>query len=50
MKPLSSIWVVRMWFDTCTDPVLSCFNNLMGLNCVDLLVGIVPELSSWLTV
>jgi hypothetical protein len=50
MKPLSSVQVVRMWCDICTDPVLGCFDNLEGLNCRDLLVGIVPKLSRWLTV
>jgi hypothetical protein len=34
----------------CTDPVLRCFDNPKGLSYGDLLVGIVPELSSSLTV
>jgi hypothetical protein len=31
------------------DPVLKCFDNSAGLNCEDLLVGIVLELASSLT-
>jgi hypothetical protein len=50
MKPLGSVQVDRMWCGMCTDPVLRCFNNPEGLNCRDLLVGIVPDLSSWLMV
>jgi hypothetical protein len=50
MKPHGSIWVVRMWYDMRTDPVLRCFDNPEGLSCGDLLVGMVPELTSWLTV
>jgi hypothetical protein len=34
----------------CTEPVLGCFNNLEGLSYRDLIVGVVPELLSWLTV
>jgi hypothetical protein len=33
-----------------TDPVLRCFSNPEGLNCMDVLEGMVPELMSWLTV
>jgi hypothetical protein len=50
MKPLASIRVVRIWCGPCTDLVLRCFKNLEGVNCGDLLVGVVPELSSLLTV
>jgi hypothetical protein len=46
MKPHGSIRVVRMWCGICTDPVLRCFDNLEVLSCEDLLVGMVPELSS----
>jgi hypothetical protein len=50
MKPLDSIWVVRMWCKILTDPVLKCFDNPERLNCGNLLVSMVPKLSSWLTV
>jgi hypothetical protein len=50
MKPHGSILVVRMWCGEHTDPDLRCFNNLEGLSCGDLLVSVVPELMSWLTV
>jgi hypothetical protein len=50
MKPLGSIWVVRVWCDIRTDPVCECCDNLEGLSCGDLLVSVVPELSSWLTI
>jgi hypothetical protein len=33
-----------------TNPVLWCFVNLEGLNYGDLLVGVVHEFASWLTV
>jgi hypothetical protein len=46
MKLHNSIWVVRMWCDIHTDPVLRCFDNPEGLSYEDLLVGVVPELSS----
>jgi hypothetical protein len=39
-----------MWCGMRTDPVLRCFDNPEGLRCGYLLVNIVPELSSWLTV
>jgi hypothetical protein len=39
-----------MWCGIRTDPVLRCFMNQEGLNYGDLLVGVVPELVSWLTV
>jgi hypothetical protein len=50
VKPHGSIRVVRRWRGICTDPVLRCFDNLEGLSYGNLLVGMVPELSSWLTV
>jgi hypothetical protein len=50
MKPHSSIWVVRMWCGESTNPVLRCFIKPEGMNCGDLLVSVVPELASWLTV
>jgi hypothetical protein len=50
MKPHGSILVVTMWCGMCTDPVLRCFDNPEGLNCSDLLIGVDPEFSSWLTV
>jgi hypothetical protein len=50
MKPYYSIWVARMWCGIRTNPILRCFNNPEGLSCGDMLVGMVPELSSWLTV
>jgi hypothetical protein len=50
MKPHVSIRAVRMWCNICIDPVLRCFDNLEGLRCGNLLVGVVPELLSWLTI
>jgi hypothetical protein len=50
MNSHGSIWVVRMWCGIHTDPILKCFVNPEGLSCRDLLVGVVPELASWLTV
>jgi hypothetical protein len=50
MKPHGSVRVVRMWSDMRTNHILRCFDNPEGLNYEDLIVGIVPELSSWLTV
>jgi hypothetical protein len=49
MKPHSSIRFVRMWCGEHTNPVLKCFPNSERLNCGDLLVGMVLELTSWLT-
>jgi hypothetical protein len=46
MKPLDSIWVLRMWCGIRTDTVLMCFDDPEGLNCGDLLVSVVPGLSS----
>jgi hypothetical protein len=48
MKPHSFVRVVRIWCGELTDPVLRCFVNLEGLNCGDLLFGVVPKLGSWL--
>jgi hypothetical protein len=50
MKSHSSIRVVRLWCRVHTDPIVRCFVNLEGLNYGDLLVGVVPKLTSWLTV
>jgi hypothetical protein len=50
MKSHDSIWVVRMWCRIRTDPILRCFVDSEGLNYEDLLVGVAPELVSWLTV
>jgi hypothetical protein len=50
MKLRGSIWVVRMRCGICTDLVLWCFDNPEGLSYEKLLVGVIPELSSWLTV
>jgi hypothetical protein len=50
MKPHSFVQVVRMWCSERTDPILRCFINPKGLSYRDLLVGMVPELTSWLTV
>jgi hypothetical protein len=50
MKSHGSIRVVRMWCRICTDPVLRCFVNPEGPNCRDLLVGVVPDLVSWLAI
>jgi hypothetical protein len=50
MKPHGSIRVVRMWCGEHTYPILRCFVNPKGLNYGGLLVGMVLELVSWLTV
>jgi hypothetical protein len=50
MKPHSSVRVVRMSCGELTDPILRCFVNLKGLSCGNLLVGMVHELASWVTV
>jgi hypothetical protein len=50
MKSHDSIWVVRIWCGIHIDHILKCFVDPEGLNCRDLLVGMVPELTSWLTV
>jgi hypothetical protein len=46
MKPHGSIRVVRMWCRIRTDTVLRRFDNPEGLSYGDLLVCMVPELSS----
>jgi hypothetical protein len=46
MKPHDSIQIVRMWCGIRTTPVLRRFDDLEGLSCGDLLVGVVLELSS----
>jgi hypothetical protein len=46
MIPHGSIRVVRMWCDIHTDPILRCFDNPEELSYGDLLVSVVPELSS----
>jgi hypothetical protein len=46
MKPYGSVRFVRMWCGIRTNPVLMCFDNLEGLSCGDLLLGVVPKLSS----
>jgi hypothetical protein len=39
-----------MWCGVRTDPILRYFDDPEGLNYWDLLVGVVPELSSWLMI
>jgi hypothetical protein len=50
MKPHGSVRVLKICCGICTDPILRCFDNLKGLSCGNLLVGMVPDLSSWLTI
>jgi hypothetical protein len=50
MKPYDYVQVVRMWCGICIIPVLECFDNPEGLSCKNMLVGVVPKLSSLLTV
>jgi hypothetical protein len=50
MKPHYFVWVVRKWYGVRTDHTLRCFDNPKGLNCGDLLVGVVLKFLSWLTV
>jgi hypothetical protein len=50
MKSHNSVWVARMWCRSLTDPVLRCFMDPEELNYGDMLVGVVPEFTSWLTV
>jgi hypothetical protein len=45
-KPLGSVQVVRVWCGIRTNPIHGFCNNLEGLSCGDLLVDVVPELSS----
>jgi hypothetical protein len=40
----------ELWFGIRTDSILRCFANPKGLNCQDLLEGVVPELAGWLIV
>jgi hypothetical protein len=49
MKLHGSVRVARMWCGRCTNSVLRCFSNLEALNCGELLVGVVLELTNWLT-
>jgi hypothetical protein len=49
MKSHGLIQFVRMWCGIRTNPVLRCFMDPEELNYGDLLVGMVPELTSWLT-
>jgi hypothetical protein len=37
--------LLELWCKIHISPVLRCFVNLKGLNCEDLLEGVVPELS-----
>jgi hypothetical protein len=46
MKSHGSIRVVKMWCRIHTDPILRCFMDPEGLTYGDLLVGIVPELTT----
>jgi hypothetical protein len=50
MKPHSFIRVIRIWCRIHTDPILRCVDNPEGLNFRNLLVNVVLELTSWLTV
>jgi hypothetical protein len=50
MKLHGSFRVVRMWCGECTDPVLRCFINPEGMSYRNLLVDVVLDLVSWLTV
>jgi hypothetical protein len=50
MKPHGPVRVVRRWHGMRADLVFMCLDDLEGLNNCDLLVGVVPEFTSWLTV
>jgi hypothetical protein len=50
MKPHGPVRFVRMWRGMRADPNPRCLDDLKGLNNSDLLVGVVPEFVSWLTV
>jgi hypothetical protein len=39
-----------VWCGICTNLILRCFDNPKGLSCGNMLVSVVLELSSWLTV
>jgi hypothetical protein len=43
MKPHDFVWVVRLGCGEHTNPVLKCFINPEGLNCRDVVVGMVHE-------
>jgi hypothetical protein len=49
-KPRGPSGLSELWCGIHTAPVLRCFVNSEGLNCEDLLEGVVPELTSWLMV
>jgi hypothetical protein len=40
----------ELWCGIHTDPILRCLVNPEGLNCEDLLEGVVPKFASWHTV
>jgi hypothetical protein len=42
--------LLELWCGILNDFIIRCFANLEGLNCEDLLEGVVPKLASWLTV
>jgi hypothetical protein len=44
-SPMVSSRLLELWCKIHISPVLRCFVNLKGLNCEDLLEGVVPELS-----
>jgi hypothetical protein len=46
MTSYGSIQVVRIWCGKLTNPILKHFVNPEGLSYGDLLVGMVPELTS----
>jgi hypothetical protein len=50
MKSHGPVRVITMWCRIHIDRILRCFINPEGLSCRDLLVSMVPELVSWLTV
>jgi hypothetical protein len=37
----------ELWCGIHTDPILRCLVNPEGLNCEDLLDGVVPKFASW---
>jgi hypothetical protein len=50
MKSRGSVWVIRMWCRISINPVIRCYVDPEGLNYGNLVVGVLPELMSWLTV
>jgi hypothetical protein len=46
MKTHSFVRVVRMWCEIHTVLILRCVNNSEGLNCWNILVGVVPEFTN----